>query len=392
MAGGPAAMRRTFALATTALVLLALPSGVRAAPIALGVFVPDVFDHPNRIHAYGEQVGRQPAIVLSYKNWSIPPFYEPELENTWRNGAVPLVTWEPQTARGEAIPLRDIVDGRHDRYIRQSAEAAAAWGKPIMLRFAQEMNGTWYPWGRGVDGNTAREYREAWHHIFWVFRNHGAGNVRWIWSPNEDAGGGHPLAIFYPGDEFVDWVGIDGFCWGGSVGWPSFTSIFGSTYDRILKITSKPIMIAETAAGEEGGDKAEWITSALEREAPRFENVRALVWFNDEDPRADFRVNSSPASLRAFRAAAALPAYSATRETLLSTPASLPGDRLAPAAPSGGYGAPSFFTELREKLHGKYLAIAIAALLALVVLVLLALGVVLARRRRRPRAAGAWRA
>ena len=224
-------------------------------------------------------------------------------------GAVPLVTWEPETADGEGIPLREIVEKRHDRYIRRSAEAAAAWGKPIMLRFAQEMNGDWYPWGHQVDGNTPRLYREAWHRVFWIFRNHGADNVKWVWSPNADAGGGHPLAVFYPGDEFVDWVGIDGFCWGGDIGWPSFTAIFGSTYDRIVKITSKPIMIAETAAGEDGGNKAEWISSALEREAPEFANVRALVWFNDEDPKADLRVDSSPAALAAFRKAIAAPGY-----------------------------------------------------------------------------------
>jgi hypothetical protein len=360
--------------------LLILPSGARAAPIALGVFVPGVFDDPGVISAYGREVGRQPAIVLSYKNWSIEPFYEPELDSVWQRGAISMVTWEPQTAKGDGIPLRDIVSGRYDRYIRLSAEAAAAWGKPIMLRFAHEMNGGWYSWGLGVDGNTARDYREAWHHVFWIFRNHGASNVKWVWSPNADAGGSHPLAIFYPGDDFVDWVGIDGFCWGGSIGWPSFTSIFGSTYDRIAALTSKPVLIAETAAGEEGGDKAAWIASALEEEAPRFPHVRALAWFNEEDPRADFRVDSSPASLQAFRAAIASPRYSGTRATLLATPTELPPGSAAPEPPSGGYGAPSFLEELRIKLHGKYLALAVG--LAIVSLAALFAGVLVLRRRR----------
>ena len=356
-------------LAVSVICLLLLPAAAQAAPISLGVFVPGVFDHPGRVSAYGRQVGRQPVMVLSYKNWSVEPFYTPELERVWDGGAVPLVTWEPETEAGKGIPLREIVGKRYDRYIRKSAEAAAAWGKPIMVRFAHEMNGGWYPWGNEVDGNTPRLYREAWHRIFWIFRNHGAGNVRWVWSPNGDAGGGHPLAVFYPGDEFVDWVGIDGFCWGGDIGWPSFTAIFGSTYDRIVKFTSKPIMIAETAAGEEGGNKAEWIASALGREAPAFPNLRALVWFNDEDPRADFRVDSSPPALAAFRTAIASPRYAGTRSTLLATPASMPPGSAAPAEPGGGYGAPSFLEELRLKLHGRYLVLAIAIAVALVVLV-----------------------
>jgi hypothetical protein len=374
---------RARALLVAVLAALLLPVSASAAPISLGVFVPNVFDQPGVISAYGRQVGRQPAIALSYKNWSIEPFYPPELDSVWKQGAISMVTWEPQTAKGEGIPLRDVVAGRYDRYIRRSAEAVAAWGKPIMLRFAQEMNGRWYPWGLGVNGNTASDFRQAWHHIFWIFRNHGASNVEWVWSPNEDAGGGHPLAVLYPGDEFVDWVGIDGFCWGGTIGWPSFTSIFGNTYDRIVKLTSKPIVVAETAAGEEGGDKAAWIASALEKEAPRFPNVRGLVWFNDEDPRADFRVDSSADSLRAFRTAISSPVYDGTRETLLDTPETLLSGSAAPAPPSGGYGAPSFFEDLRLKLHGRYLLLAIAAGVALVALLLAAL-LWLRRRRRGP--------
>jgi Glycosyl hydrolase family 26 len=332
-------------------------------------------------------VGRQPTIVLSYKNWSIEPFYPPELDRVWRGGAVPMVTWEPQKADLSGIPLRDIVAGRYDRYIRQSAEAAAAWGHPLFLRFAQEMNGDWFPWGIGVDGNTARDYREAWHHVFWIFRNHGADNVRWVWSPNEDAGGGHPLSVFYPGDEFVDWMAIDGFCWGGTLGWPSFTTIFGSTYDRLVELASKPIMVAETGVGEEGGNKAEWIASALEREAPAFPRIRALVWFDGVDSHADLRVDSSPAALQAFRAAIASPRYGATRSDLLATPAQLPAGGPAPAAPSSGYGAPSFLEELRIKLHGKYLVAAILVAVGLIGLLALIATRVLRRTRRGPRKA-----
>ncbi len=392
----PRAPRVRASLVAALTALLLLPAGARGAPVALGVFVPGVFDNPEVISAYGRQVGRQPAIVLSYKNWSIPPFYAPELDSVWRRGAVEMVTWEPQTAKGKGIPLRAIVAGRYDRYVRQSAEAAAEWGKPIMLRFAHEMNGSWYPWGYGVDGNTPRLYREAWHHVFWIFRNHGASNVEWVWAPNGDSGGSHPLAVFYPGDEFVDWVGIDGFCWGGSIGWPSFTTIFGSTYDRIVKLTSRPIIIAETAAGEESGDKAAWISSAFEREAPAFPHIRAIAWFNDTDSKADLRVNSSPASLAAFRRAIASPRYAGTRATLLRTPATLPPGSAAPAPPDGGYGAPSFFEEIRQKLRNasplQAIAAAAAAVLALVAVAVATLFGLRRFRRsrgaRRPRATG----
>ena len=347
------------------------PAPAPAAPIALGAFIPGSHDDPRLIDAFGRQVGREPVIVNSYKDWSSLPFDRSELDSIWRRGAIPMITWEPWTSGGRGFPLRAIAAGRFDRYLRRAAGSVALWGKPLFVRFAQEMNGNWFPWGRGVDGNTARDFRKAWKHVVELFRQQGATNVIWVWSPNEDSAGKFQFGPHYPGDEWVDWVAVDGFNFGGSEGWPSFTRVFGGTYDRLVTITARPVMIAETASSESGGEKAAWIASALGREAPRFSHVRALVWFDAASSRGDFRVNSSAASLRAFRRAVASPAYSATRRTLLGTPASLPGRSAAPPAPDGGYGAPSFLERLWQKLNGRYawLAAVAASLVLLVVIV-----------------------
>ncbi len=96
-------------------------------------------------------------------------------------------------------------------------------------------------------------------------------------------------ADIYPGDDYVDWVGIDGFNRETSViysaclclsSWESFELILASTYEALLQFTGKPMMIAETASSEEGGSKSMWITDALTIQFPlRFPNVRALAWF-----------------------------------------------------------------------------------------------------------------
>ncbi len=377
---------RCAALAAAAIGLLGVaPSVAPAAPIAFGAYIPDSYKDPGLITSFGRKVERKPAIVLSYKNWSIPPLDRRELSDIWSRGAVPLVTWEPWTESGNGVPLAAIAAGRQDPYLRRAARVAVAWGRPIFLRFAQEMNGDWYPWGNGVGGNTPADFRHAWHHVVGLFRRHGARNVSWVWAPNEDSGGKFQFGPLYPGDDWVDWVALDGFNWGGADGWPSFTKIFGSSYDRLVELTPRPVMIAETASGEDGGDKAAWIASALGREAPRFSHIRALVWFDVDDPRGDFRPESSPESLRAFRSAVASPVYGATRRDLLATPSALSLRSLAPPQPEGGYGAPSFFERLREKLHGKYLWFAVAALAGL--FLALALGAVIIRRSRRARAA-----
>jgi len=309
-------------------------------PIAIGEYTPDTYKHPGYIDRFGRITGRDPVIVNAYKDFDTPLLNEDELNAAWSRGAVSMVTWEPMRSDGEGVPLRAIANGAEDPYISRSARVARTWGRPVFVRFAHEMNGDWFPWGYGVDGNTARDYRRAWHRIVGIFRFFGADNVRWVWCPNEHANK-FPLEPFYPGDSTVDWVCLDGFNFGKRVQWPSFTSLFGNSYNRLIEFTDKPLMIGETGSVERGGEKAEWIASALSEEAPQFDNLRAIVWWNvDDRGHGDFRVNSSRASTRSIREALADPVYAATRDDLLSVPASLPGSAEAPDQPDDGYGAP----------------------------------------------------
>ncbi len=361
------------------LVALALaPASAAAAPIAIGAYIPNQWKDPALIDAYAKEVGRPPAIVLTYKRWDVKPFYPPELRQIERRGAVPMVSWEPWDAAGRGDKLWAIARGRYDGYVRRSAREAKAWGRPIMLRFAQEMNGSWAPWERGAAGGGSGAFIAAWRHLVTVFREVGATNVRWVWCPNANTGN-LPFMQFYPGDRWVDWVGLDGFNWGGSIGWRSFSEIFAGSYEELAARTSKPIVIAETGSGQTDGDKAAWVTSALRRELPHFERVRAVVWYNAVD-RSDFRVASSPAALAAFRQGIALPRDGAGRAQLLATTPRLSG-RVAPIpVPSGGYGQPALLEELWRKL-GDRLGGALWPLIGLLAIGLLALTAVLVRRR-----------
>jgi endoglucanase len=112
----------------------------------------------------------------------------------------------------------------------------------------------------------------------------------------------------------VDWVGLSGFSWGGPWEWQSATHVFRNSYRWITSMTKKPFMIAETGAGEVGGDKAEWIRDAFGKDLPRLRRVRAVVWFNGRQKWADWDVDSSRESLLAFQAAVASPRYSGTAE------------------------------------------------------------------------------
>jgi hypothetical protein len=127
-------------------------------------------------------------------------------------------------------------------------------------------------------------------------------------------GGRCPFTAFYPGDAWVDWVGLDGYNYAAvsHVRWMSFAEIFGKSYQLVTELTGKPIMIPETASTERGGDKAAWIRTAFTRDIPqRFPRIRAVVWFN-KVKETDWRVQSSASSLEAFRDVARSPLYTRT--------------------------------------------------------------------------------
>jgi hypothetical protein len=372
-------LRRAVCVSAATLAVLAAGSSPAAAAMAVGAYIPNQWKNPAAIDAFARKVGQMPAIVLSYKRWDVKPFYKPELTGIDSRGALPMVSWEPWTSSGKPDKLWSIARGRYDGYISRSARQAKAWGKPIMVRFAQEMNGSWAPWEQGHPGSTPRSFILAWRHIVSVFRREGADNVLWVWCPNANTGE-LPFMQYYPGDRWVDWVGLDGFNWGGSIGWRSFSEIFGGSYEELARSTSKPIVIGETGSGQTGGDKAAWVRSTFFRELPNFSRVRAVVWYNSVD-RSDFRIDSSPSALQAFREGVASPRYRADREQLLATPARLHGQVAAIPVPDSGFGQPPLLQRLWEKLKNR-LGDAAWLLVIGLPLVLLALIAVLLRRRR----------
>jgi beta-mannanase len=132
--------------------------------------------------------------------------------------------------------------------------------------------------------------------------------VLWVWCPNSDSvpnvDWNQPSA-YYPGDEYVDWVAVDGYNWGTSPSWGqwrSFKDILSPVYASYAAM-GKPFMVAETGSTESGGDKGAWF-NALQSDIKTFPAVKALVYFDtyDANLKIDFKIDSSPKSLMAFKA------------------------------------------------------------------------------------------
>lgn len=298
----------------TATSVLTVLATVTPGLIALGAYLPGAPSGPTIIDSYTTLVGQAPAIVMWYQDWSGPynTFYTAGAEAIRVRSAMPVISWEPN-----GLTLASIAGGTHDAYIRAWTHAAAVWGYPLYVRPMYEMNGNWASWSPGVNGNTSAEFIAAWRRIVDLARAEGATNIRWVWAPNVDDGNPNltPMGDIWPGDAWVDWLGLDGYNWGSlpsGNGWETFTHVFqtlGGSYTIITGLSAKPLMISETACTEVAGDKAAWITSAFTTEIPAMPRIRAVTWFN-ANKETDWRVNSSTSALAAFQAAAGSATYS----------------------------------------------------------------------------------
>lgn len=323
---------RRLALALVVFFTMSTAAARAADPPAVSIGVNPTGSGPlgAAIDAYTAKAGAAPRMVMWYQSFSEPLFYGSQVQDVASRGQTPLITWAPELSDGSGVPLADIASGAHDDRIRAAAQLAASWGKPLLVRFAHEMNLSGSPYGPGRNGNVPAAFVAAWRHVVTVFRAERATNVRWVWTPNVDCGGGCPFESFYPGDDWVDWVGLDGYNYSSISGvpWMSLSQVFGSSYDAMERLTSKPLMIAETSSAEGGGDKAAWIRDAFENALPvRMPAVRAVIWF-DRVKETDWRIDSSAASLAAYRAAVAAPRYAGS--DVVNPPASAPTPTPAP--------------------------------------------------------------
>lgn len=295
------------ASATTRVGEVLSPSGV-----LFGAWTPGAPWELTSVTEIENEIQQRLGIVMWYQGWGAEnaALDTRLLDKVAAHGARPMITWEAwDYTKGVEQPvfkLARIADGAFDEYARSWAEGLRAWGKPVILRWAHEMNHPRYPWSVGVNGNTVADFHRAWRRLRGIFREAGADNVTWLWCPTIDwpGSGKHSFADLYPGDDVVELVGVDGYNGGTAVdwgGWQSFDEVFGHSIERLRALTSRPIVIGEVGCAEEGGDKGAWVEHTLSVALPgAFADIRGVVWFNQR-LEADWRLQSSAAPLLAAR-------------------------------------------------------------------------------------------
>lgn len=311
---------RQIPLALLAVLLLAAPAAAHADPMYWGALVKgDAYGlpgeaptNPEVLDRFESDAGKQITIVHTGQSWAS---FDPTTMNAAiEAGTIPLATMP----LGPDISLKEVVEGKQDAAIRDWARAAREFGYPFLFRPWWESNGNWYSWGQSPD------FVAAWQRFHDLVVAEGATNVTWAWVVNTiwEEGGEVKAdpAPYYPGDAYVDWVGVDAYNWGRNPlqpdRWVTAEESIQPTLEVLEDIApGKPVCICESASteigeGEPEEDKALWIHEMLDEYLPSRPQIKAYVWFNWNVEQGgygsgggywDWPIESSPEAEAAFR-------------------------------------------------------------------------------------------
>jgi hypothetical protein len=258
------------------------------------------------IEGFEKMVGKQQAIVASSSYWGEQSFPTANMNLIWRHGSIPLLFWSPwdrpydEDQGPDKFSLANIAAGKWDHYIDQWADAAKAFRHPIMVSFANEMNGQWFPWSGMFFGEDKKVpnsdppryvgpeylhdcYYQWWHilrypdppelimpeilkkvHYAWWLdlgfpryvapemfkaayrhvvdrvRARGATNLIWVFhfmNYSMPQGEWNLIVNYYPGSKYVDWLGMS--VYGQQYvedNWSSFEPLLDWPYTEITQL------------------------------------------------------------------------------------------------------------------------------------------------------------
>jgi hypothetical protein len=210
-----------------------------------------------KIEGFEQLVGKHQAIVASSSYWGEQSFPAANVRLIARHGSVPLFFWSPwdrpyKEGRGpDKYSLTSIIAGAHDTYIDRWADGAREFGGPMIVSFANEMNGAWFPWS-----GTLLRRREARARRGLPRSGDVQGRVASRGGPYACARsdecemgaaphglldaerGVEPRRAILPGADYVDWLGFSlyGAQFPSDDHYPDFVSCFDWPYTELAQI------------------------------------------------------------------------------------------------------------------------------------------------------------
>ncbi|GAA4288137.1 hypothetical protein [Georgenia daeguensis] len=258
------------------------------------------------LEQFENEVGRKLDLHRLFLRWD-DDIAQPTVLADIDRGRTPIVSVRPERRDGSRIPWADVASGAVDADIAVQARAVRSLGAPVFLSFHHE------PDVEKAFGTPA-EYVAAWRHYVSVFRAHGVTNAAFTWIMTPSSFGsayvGAGADAYYPGDDVVDWLGLDAYNWygcspGKPAAWRSLATVV-SPFRTFGKAHGKPLMLAEYGSvedPEDPGRKAAWLREAATA-LDAMPEIKAVSYFHTHG-NCPWWVDSSPASMEAFTQVAA---------------------------------------------------------------------------------------
>jgi hypothetical protein len=252
----------------------------------------DTRSFPERIadSIQNELAGKRPTLLNVWSAWPTP-FNQVQgdvakaLSATGPGGLIFLDwTLTATTADNGGPTTKTIESGALDGYIKEYARQVKAYRRPVLIRlFGGEFNGSWWfgqsPWANPA--LTTADFVAAWRRVVDIFRQEGTLNASFAWVPNvfpptPVSWVDSDIASYYPGDEYVDWVGADLYD-------VSPVSDLGAVYN-FATAHGKPFFLAEWGVRLTGStltppEQRDWLEAVFDY----IENhpaIKAISYFN----------------------------------------------------------------------------------------------------------------
>ena len=226
------------------------------------------------IDSYQKELDNKPAFfTLAMVDFSYFPQYE--MAGIATKGVIPNVLHDYSAS------LQDIAKGSHDVTLTTLAKEAKKYGEQhggFFYTPMPELNGNWRPWAR--QPNAAKG---ACQHAWQIFEDNGANQyATWVWEvycPEGAKGGAEDPQNYYPGDKYVDWIGLSAYSrtqfYNGNM---SYNELTRRTYIEMHNNhLNKPIMQAEFGKTQ-GSDQPYWLKNAYKTIKSRPGMKAALYW------------------------------------------------------------------------------------------------------------------
>lgn len=288
-----------------------------------------------RIEDFEAIAGKKIAWAYFSQNWYNGIRYPKQaIDAIAAGGSVPFVRLMPRSneEQGHAetcFSLQHIIDGDFDQALKEWAQEARRDSIPLLVDFAVEANGDWFPWSGVFNGGGTTDlygdpdypdgperYRDAYRHIIDLFRQEGAANITWFFHfnyasfPQNDW---NRPKYYYPGDDYIDWIGFSLYGaqtldeeWEGL----EFSTQLQEHVQNFIEIGSvKPVALLEFGVTDQhpDGNKSHWLEDAFATITTNpYITFSAIspwheTWENEDETLSTIRLDSSPSAQKTFQ-------------------------------------------------------------------------------------------